>query len=419
LNSTGTNGFGGLRGTVYSSNGAPVISNNFLLDGTQIANQSNWGTASFAGTTLGVDGIQEYKVLTSTYDASYGMTMGSEMVMISKGGANQFHGDIFEYLRNSALNARNFFDGPKIPQLEKNNFGAAFGGPIRKDKAFFYAVYEGLQENFGFTANDLVPEAGCHGAAGAVITGAACPTLGLAPGSSVTIANANIAAMLSLYPNPNNGTNSYLFGPSTKVEVNHGQIRFDHNFSSSDSFFARYTIDSASIDSANNQGMPVPSGTAFPQFRGGGYDFDQFITRNHHGRDYLLALAIARSTQFGAGAGGRDKNRTRRKACERNRQPRSHALQEGNYAAGVGRSQRTYSRDGASPAQRGNAIRRVRSGRTRYRPPSGNGRSRAAATGADEPHDEQHRRDEGCEWDARTHCPVAARGGWPGVALGH
>jgi len=141
LNSTGTNGFGGMTGTVYSSNGAPVISNNFLLDGTQIANQSNWGTASFAGTTLGVDGIQEYKVLTSAYDASYGMSMGSEMVMISKGGANQYHGDVFEYLRNSALNARNFFDGAKIPQLEKNNFGASLGGPIRKNKTFFYAVY--------------------------------------------------------------------------------------------------------------------------------------------------------------------------------------------------------------------------------------------------------------------------------------
>jgi Carboxypeptidase regulatory-like domain/TonB dependent receptor len=278
LNSTGPNGFGGMTGTVYSSNGAPVISNNFLLDGTQITNQSNWGTASFAGTTLGVDGIQEYKVLTSTYDASYGMAMGSQMVMISKNGTNQYHGDAFEYLRNSALNARNFFDGPKIPQLEKNNFGASFGGPIRKDKTFFYAVYEGLQENLGFTANDLVPAAGCHGAAAAVITEAACLTLGLAPGGSVTIANANIAAMLSLYPNPNNGTNSYLFGPSTKVGVNHGQIRFDHNFSSSDSFFARYTIDSANINSANNQGMPTPTGTAFPQFRGGGYDFDQFIT---------------------------------------------------------------------------------------------------------------------------------------------
>lgn len=69
LNSTGPNGFGGMTGTVYSSNGAPVISNNFLLDGTQITNQSGWGTASFAGTTLGLDGIQEFKVLTSGYDA--------------------------------------------------------------------------------------------------------------------------------------------------------------------------------------------------------------------------------------------------------------------------------------------------------------------------------------------------------------
>lgn len=277
-NSAGTNGFGGMTGTVYSSNGAPVISNNFLLDGTQIANQSDWGTASFAGTTLGLDGIQEFKVLTSAYDASYGMSMGSEMVIISKSGTNQYHGDVFEYLRNSALNARNFFDGAKIPQLEKNNFGASFGGPIRKNKTFIDGVYEGLQENLGFTANDLVPAAGCHGAAGAAITETACPTLGLAPGDSVTIANADIAALLSLYPNPNNGTSSYLFGPSTKIGVNYGQIRFDRIFSLSDSFFSRYTIDSANVNSASNQGIPITSGTAFPEFRGGGKDLDQFIT---------------------------------------------------------------------------------------------------------------------------------------------
>jgi len=278
LNSTGTTGFGGMTGTVFSSNGAPVISNNFLLDGTQITNQSDWGTASFAGTTLGLDGIQEFNVLTSAYDASYGMSMGSQMVMISKGGTNQYHGDVFEYLRNSALNARNFFDGPKIPQLEKNNFGASFGGPIRKDKTFFYAAYEGLQENLGFTANDLVPAAGCHGAAGAVITQVACPTLGLAPGDSVTIANADIAALLSVYPNPNNGTNSYLFCISTKAGVNYGQIRFDQKFSSSDTFFARYTTDSANVNSASNQGIPITSGTAFPEFRGGGNDLDHFVT---------------------------------------------------------------------------------------------------------------------------------------------
>jgi hypothetical protein len=290
VNSTGTNGFGGLTGTVYSSNGAPVISNNFLLDGTQIANQSDWGTASFAGTTLGVDGIREYKVLTSGYDASYGMSMGSELVMISKGGTSQYHGDVFEYLRNSALNARNFFDGAEIPQLEKNNFGASFGGPIREGKTFFDAVYEGLQENLGFTANDLVPAAGCHGAAEAVITEVACPTLGLSPGDSVTIANADIAALLSLFPSPNNGTNSYLFGPSTKIGVNYGQIRLDQSFRPSDSFFARYTTDSANVNSASNQGTPITSGTAFPEFRGGGKDLDQFITLSE---THVLSLSMS------------------------------------------------------------------------------------------------------------------------------
>lgn len=278
LNSAGTNGFGGMTGTIYSSNGAPVISNNFLLDATPITNQSDWGTASFAGTTLGLDGIEEYKVLTSGYDASYGMTMGSELVMISRGGTNHYHGDIFEYIRDSAFNARNFFDGPRIPHLEKNNFGASLGGPIRKDKAFLYAAYEGLLEDLGFTANDQVPAAGCHGAAGAVISEAACPTLGLPTGSSVTIANAQIAALLSLYPLPNKGPSNYVFGPSTTAAVNYGQIRFDQRFRSRDTLFARYTIDSANVNAANNQGMPITSGTAFPQFRGGGKDLDQFIT---------------------------------------------------------------------------------------------------------------------------------------------
>ena len=76
----------------------------------------------------------------------------------------------------------------------------------------------------------------------------------------------------------NNGTNSYLFGPSTKVGVNYGQIRFDQSFSSSDTFFARYTTDSANVNSASNLGIPITSGTAFPEFRGGGKDLDQFIT---------------------------------------------------------------------------------------------------------------------------------------------
>ena len=116
--------------------------------------------------------------------------------MISRGGTNQYQWDVFEYLRNSALNARNFFDGPKIPQLEKNNFGGSFGGPIRKDKAFFYAVYEGLQENLGFTANDTCLRQAAHGER----DNRSClpHTRSRAGRFWWTIANADIAGLLSL-----------------------------------------------------------------------------------------------------------------------------------------------------------------------------------------------------------------------------
>ena len=141
-----------------------------------------------------------------------------------------------------------------------------------------------------------MPAAGCHGAAGTVITEAACPTLGLAPGGSVTIANADMAALLSLYPNPNHGTNSYLFGPSTKVGVNYGQIRFDQSFSSADTFFARYTTDSANLNSASNLGNPITSGTAFPEFRGGGNDLDQFITLSE---THIISPSMSNTARLG------------------------------------------------------------------------------------------------------------------------
>ncbi|PYS11093.1 MAG: hypothetical protein DMG17_23305, partial [Acidobacteria bacterium] len=94
---------GGAGGTIYSSNGAPIISNNFLLDGTPTQNVLGYNGASVVGTTLGLDGIREYKVITNAFSAEYGMNMGSQMTIVSKGGSNQFHGDVFEYLRNRVL----------------------------------------------------------------------------------------------------------------------------------------------------------------------------------------------------------------------------------------------------------------------------------------------------------------------------
>jgi hypothetical protein len=101
---------GGTQGAIYSSNGAPIISNNFLLDGTPTQTIFGYNGASAVGSTLGLDGIREYKVITNGFSAEYGMNMGSQMTIVSKGGGNQFHGDVFEYLRNRVLDARNFFD---------------------------------------------------------------------------------------------------------------------------------------------------------------------------------------------------------------------------------------------------------------------------------------------------------------------
>src|SRR5262249_22073375 len=118
---------GNLVGTLFSSNGAPVRSNNLLLDGAIMRNYNGASSASITGSTLGVEGIREYRVVTNSFAAEYGMTMGSQMVIVSKGGTNAFHGSLFEYFRNSALDARNFFDyktniAPyRIPPYRRNN----------------------------------------------------------------------------------------------------------------------------------------------------------------------------------------------------------------------------------------------------------------------------------------------------------
>src|SRR3984893_9096553 len=154
------------QGTTFSVNGAPPRSNNFTLDGAIL--QTSLGRSPVAGESgdaLGLDGIREFKIVAGTFQAEYGLAMGSQMVAVSKGGTNQFHGDAFEYLRNSALDANDWFASQKgvpIAPLRKNQFGGAFGGPIKKDKTFFYAVYEGVRLNLGVPINNIVPAAGCH-----------------------------------------------------------------------------------------------------------------------------------------------------------------------------------------------------------------------------------------------------------------
>ena len=106
-------------GSWYSSNGAPVRSNSYMIDGTAMVNVLGGSSGSMANTTLGIEGIQEWRVITNTLSAEYGMTMGSQMTIVTKSGTNAFHGSLFEYLRNSVFDARNFFDGAEKPEFKR------------------------------------------------------------------------------------------------------------------------------------------------------------------------------------------------------------------------------------------------------------------------------------------------------------
>jgi len=276
---------GGTLGTIYSSNGAPVTSNNYALDGAVMQTIFGLNGASAVGTSLGVDGIREYKVVTSAFGAEYGLTMGSQMSIVSKSGSNQFHGDAFEYLRNRVLDARNFFDYsqsqcqnnvltanpaacPRSPQYQRNNFGGAFGGPIKKDKTFFWAVYEGLRQSKGVPVSSVVPPAACHpngstgvpagpgesysqptvtnGTSGGLITVACDSSIGSgaagAPASSYTI-NSATANLLALFPLPNAGATGFSYTFVQPTKVNYGQARVDHSLSANDTLFFRFTMD--------------------------------------------------------------------------------------------------------------------------------------------------------------------------------
>jgi Carboxypeptidase regulatory-like domain len=253
---------GSYTGTWFSSNGAPIRSNNFTMDGAIMQDLNSGSTADFAGRTLGLDGIQEYRVVNNAFSAEYGMSMGSQSVMVSKSGSNKFHGSIFEYFRNSALDAANYFDKPvaangfkRLPPFKRNNFGGSVGGPIVKNKTFFHLTFEGVRESLGTTNIANVPAAECHGPAGTVVWNGSgtrpansvgpCTQLGTNPNgantNSVTIAPV-IAPLLALYPLPNLPNNQVTL-PYTQPDSDwFGQVRVDHTFSTKDTAFFRYTI---------------------------------------------------------------------------------------------------------------------------------------------------------------------------------
>ncbi len=142
-------------GQAYAVNGQRPESNNFLVDGARTVNRVDGGFAL----RVPVDAIAEFRILTHTAPPEYGGTSGSTTSVITRSGGNEFHGVAYEFLRNDKLDARNFFSADVEP-LKQNQFGATLGGPIRRDRAFFYAYYEGFRNRQGVTRAAVVPTAG-------------------------------------------------------------------------------------------------------------------------------------------------------------------------------------------------------------------------------------------------------------------
>jgi hypothetical protein len=259
----------GESGTFFKSNGSTDRSNFISMDGANLVTFEGGSSGSLGGTTLGTDGIQEYRVITEAFGAEYGMSMGSQMVIVSKSGTNQFHGDAFDFLRNSALDAANYFDHPnssnhfeRLPQFRRNNFGGAFGGPIKKDKTFFYGVYEGLRQSLGVSLSDQVLGANCYSGGKLILVNNPCAVNSLNPSGNIP---ASMVQLAELYPAPNvPGTNIYSTGSQNPLSDNFYQLRVDQNFSATDSFFARYTTDRSSQTAVNWNNCGA--GCGFPQF---------------------------------------------------------------------------------------------------------------------------------------------------------
>jgi hypothetical protein len=229
----------------------------FLIDGTDTAGVWGNGTgANLVGTTLGVDGIAEFEVLTNTYTAQYGGN-GAVVNAAIRSGTNSYHGSAYEFARNSAMDARNYFD-PSSGALpfNRNQFGATFGGPVKKNKTFFFGNYEGLWQSLTVPVTTIVPNQNFRNGMlpCAQAFGVTCdPTTGLA---NVGV-NLSIASYLSTYPSPNgselgNGSALNITGLSQPLHENYGVVRVDHNLSSSDSLFGSYEFDAAKLTALPN-----------------------------------------------------------------------------------------------------------------------------------------------------------------------
>ena len=221
--------------------------NLFLLNGVEFtgAAENNMQPGGTSQELLGVDAVREFNVLLDSYGAEYGKRPGAQVLIVNQSGTNQLHGSLYEFLRNNALDAPNYFDHGSAPGFQRNQFGGSIGGPIKKGKTFFFANYEELRQHLHQTGVDLVPDMNARNGylpcKLVTPTPSPCPTSGLLFVGVSPLINAWAA------PSPGapdfGGISEAFNNPLQTIRDDFGTVRLDHMLSTKDSLSAAYTVD--------------------------------------------------------------------------------------------------------------------------------------------------------------------------------
>ena len=253
-------------GKVLVVSGARQTTNVFYMDGIAIESYAQKTPTGVSGNFLGSDAVREFKVDSNAYSAEYGRGSGGIFNITTKSGTNQFHGSVFEYLRNDNLDAAQWEDnkfGEQKPEFKRNQFGGSLGGPIKRDKTFFFGAYEGYREREGRTVTSRT-------FSDELRQGRVPNNAGVIPATPNVTIDQKILPYLQFWPRPNtdhaiysNGSADYIWLASVPTNEDYLQGRVDQSFSDSDQIYGRYTFSNS--DNLTPDSFPEEGGNAATQ----------------------------------------------------------------------------------------------------------------------------------------------------------
>src|SRR6266481_1165343 len=242
----GNRGFG----NQLSNGGHRANENSYRVNGISINDYSNSAPGGATGVNLGVDGVQEFSVLTSNYTADYGRTSGAVINAITKSGTDQLHGTAYLFDRDSIFDARNFFDGPKIPTFHRTQFGASGGTAIIKNKTFIFGNYEGIRQSSSSSGTIHVPSQEARSGMICVPSVPPAPPNPCASLQTVTV-SPQIVPYLAFWPCPASCqsatfTDTVALNSTTPNHASENYVitRIDHRLTSKDNLSGSYFFDS-------------------------------------------------------------------------------------------------------------------------------------------------------------------------------